>query len=56
MDDYQIVKIDKDLIKEVKKLVNNKELRIDYTSIQDFINKAVRDRIINDKVRLGGYK
>ena len=44
-----VVKIDEDLLKKVKKLVNSKENRIKYSNSKQFVNIAVLEKL--DKER-----
>ena len=46
------VDIDKDLYINVKKILKNKELKIDYTSINDFVNKAIKDKLRLELIRI----
>jgi len=40
-----VVKIDEELLKKVKKLVNNKENRIKYSNSKQFVNIAVLEKL-----------
>jgi len=40
-----VVKIDKDLLKKVKKLISSKENRIKYSNVKQFINIAVLEKL-----------
>ena len=40
-----VVKIDKDLLKKVKKLVSSKENRIKYSNAKQFVNIAVLEKL-----------
>ncbi len=43
-----VVKIDEDLLKKVKKLVNSKENRIRYSNAKQFVNIAVLEKLNNE--------
>ena len=41
----EVVKIDKDLLKKIKKIIKEKHLRIKYSNVKQFINIAVLDKL-----------
>jgi len=48
-----VVKINTDLLKRVKKIVKDKNMRIKYANVKQFINVAVLDKLEKEK---GGNK
>ena len=44
-----VVKIDEDLLKKVKKLVSGKENRIKYSNAKQFVNIAVLEKLEKEK-------
>ena len=44
-----VVKIDKDLLNDVKKLVSSKENRIKYSNAKQFVNIAVLEKLAREK-------
>ena len=43
-----VVKIDEELLKKVKKLVSSKENRIKYSNAKQFVNIAVLEKLENE--------
>ncbi len=48
-----VVKIDKDLLKDVKKLINEKSMKIKYSNAKQFVNIAVLEKLAKEN---GGAK
>lgn len=46
-----VVKIDKDLLNDVKKLVSSKENRIKYSNAKQFVNIAVLEKLAKENGR-----
>jgi len=40
-----VVKIDEDLLKRVKEIIKDKNMRIKYSNVKQFINIAVLDKL-----------
>ena len=46
-----VVKIDEDLLKKVKKLVKNKYIKIKYSNAKQFVNIAVLEKLEKEVVK-----
>ena len=47
-----MVNINDDLYKEVSKMMKNKELQIDYPTIQSFFNKSAKNQLRLEIIRI----